>query len=198
MRKREFINRLKRATNDFSYSEQKDILDYYSELIEDRIENGQREDDAVASLGSIDIIIDDILEGHKNNQSEEVEPTLYSKRSKKRKTKIRSMSVAGIILLIILSPLILSLFVAVVSLIIGLGAAAISLVAYGVYYFIGSFVFMTEDLFVGLIQCGASLIIFAIGLVLVRYGIKGLIFLIKKFINMLRNTLFSQREISYE
>ena len=62
MNKAEFTQQL---TNSLAGLSQYDInrsVDYYTEMIDDRVEDGMTEEDAVAALGSIDEIRSKILE----------------------------------------------------------------------------------------------------------------------------------------
>ena len=122
MKKNEFIITLRQK---LSCLPDKDIdrsVDYYKEIIEDCIEEGMSEEDAVNSLGDLDIIISAIL----SEVPEKNEPSC-------KNTEKRRMSSAEIILLILGSPLWLSLLIAAASLVISffivLAAAVISIYA---------------------------------------------------------------------
>ncbi len=67
MNREEFINELNERLN--NNPDKDDIISYYSELISDKIDSGYSESEAVESLGSIDLILENI----KDNNSEEVE-----------------------------------------------------------------------------------------------------------------------------
>jgi len=51
MNKREFLNELNRLTSGLNEAERARLNDYYSEMIDDRVEEGICEEDAVAALG---------------------------------------------------------------------------------------------------------------------------------------------------
>lgn len=61
MNKSEFIAELKRRLSSLPQSDIEKYTDYYSEMIDDRIEDGLSEYEAVNDLGSIDSIISQIL-----------------------------------------------------------------------------------------------------------------------------------------
>lgn len=136
MSKNQFLKILKRKLSHLSKSELDERINFYSEMIDDRIESGLSEKEAVKAIGSADMIARQIAEelkqGNKNYE--------YSK-SKKGNAK-KGMSPWVIALLIIGSPIwlsiliavaavILSLFIAVWSVIISLWAVFGSLVGAG-------------------------------------------------------------------
>ena len=62
MSKTEFIEQLRAALNGLSEEDLKKSVDYYEEVIDDRIEDGISEEEAISGLGSIDEIKSRILE----------------------------------------------------------------------------------------------------------------------------------------
>lgn len=62
MNKTEFTEQLKSSLKGLSELDIKKSVDYYEEMIEDRIEDGMTEEEAVSALGSIDEIKSKILE----------------------------------------------------------------------------------------------------------------------------------------
>lgn len=136
MSKNQFLKILKRKLSHLSKSELDERINFYSEMIDDRIESGLSEKEAVNAIGSADMIARQIAEelkqGNKNDE--------YSKSEKGNAKK--GMSPWVIALLIIGSPIwlsiliavaavILSLFIAVWSVIISLWAVFGSLVGAG-------------------------------------------------------------------
>lgn len=57
MNKQEFINTLKQKLSKYNQTEVNNTIEYYSELIDDMVEDGKSEEEAVHSLGSINDII---------------------------------------------------------------------------------------------------------------------------------------------
>lgn len=57
MNKRSFIEQLNKSLRNINSDERRNIIEYYSEIIDDKIENGMSEKEAVKELGSIDLII---------------------------------------------------------------------------------------------------------------------------------------------
>ena len=62
MNKAEFVNQLSAGLTGLSQEDIKRSVDFYTEMIDDRIEDGMSEDEAVEALGSIDEIRNRILE----------------------------------------------------------------------------------------------------------------------------------------
>ena len=102
MTKQEFVSRLRQGLCDLPKSEIDERLTFYIEMIDDYIENGSSEEDAVAEIGSIDEIINQI-------RSEQA-PQINKKREKRFKT-------STIVLLAVSSPLWASLLIAAIAVI---------------------------------------------------------------------------------
>ena len=68
MRKNEFLRELEKRIN--QYPDHGEIISYYYELIQDKMDSGMDEDEAVASLGSLDEIVR-AIESEKYNAKEE-------------------------------------------------------------------------------------------------------------------------------
>lgn len=61
MTKKKFLDEIKSRLKGLPQSDIDKSLDYYSEMIEDRIEDGMSEEEAVADLGTVDEIVAQIL-----------------------------------------------------------------------------------------------------------------------------------------
>ena len=61
MSKQEFLARLRDGLNGLPQDDIAERLDYYSEMIDDRIEEGLTEDEAVAAIGAVDVIVPQIV-----------------------------------------------------------------------------------------------------------------------------------------
>ena len=61
MTKNEFLAVLEKGLRALSESDKEKSLEYYREMIDDRIENGQTEAEAVADMGNLNDIIAQIL-----------------------------------------------------------------------------------------------------------------------------------------
>lgn len=105
MTKLEFILSLNDRLSRLPKTEVQERLNFYSEMIEDRMEEGLSEEDAVKAVGSVDEIAEQILA--------DFSPT------KKQKTK-RKLKVWEIVLLSLGSPIWLSLLIAAFAVIFSL------------------------------------------------------------------------------
>ena len=62
MTKEEFLTELKERLKGLSKEELDERIGFYSEMIDDRIDEGKTEEEAVAELGGVDKVIDDIIQ----------------------------------------------------------------------------------------------------------------------------------------
>ena len=62
MNKEQFLNELRSRLNGLPRAELEERLFFYGEMIDDRVEDGLTEEEAVAGIGTVDEIVDQILE----------------------------------------------------------------------------------------------------------------------------------------
>lgn len=173
MKKEEFLSQLKKRINTLSGKDIDDVINYYNELIIDRVENGENEEDVIVSLGSLDMIASNILEEKKSVQKDE--PVIQEVVTKKEETKKNSWGIGKILLIILASPFLLALliiliafFITFLGILIGLIAISFSFIFTGVFSLIGSFVHMSVNFPTGLIQFGLSLIILSLSVLIIK------------------------------
>ncbi len=129
MTKRQFILALNEKLTDLPKKEVEGWLDFYSEIIEDKIEEGLSEEEAVVEIGDIDEIASQI--------ASEIPLTKLVKEKVKPK---RRLSGWGIVLIILGAPVwfsllmaafavIFSVYVSIWSVIVSLWAVVVSLIA---------------------------------------------------------------------
>lgn len=104
MKKKEFLDALSRGLSSLPKREREERVNFYREMIDDRIEEGIPEEEAVAGVGTVDGIVSQIL----------------SERPAVVKEPRKSGGRVGLILLLVLGfpvwfPLLLALFVSIVS-----------------------------------------------------------------------------------
>lgn len=104
MTKLEFLMELNQKLSGLPGEEIRERLNFYSEMIEDRIEEGLSEEEAVLAVGSVDEVAEQILSD-----------IPLSKIAKERIKPKRSLKSMEIVLLVLGSPLWLSLLIAVAS-----------------------------------------------------------------------------------
>lgn len=111
MSKQEFLDALKEKLSGLSEQDKEERTGFYSEMIDDRIEEGLSEEEAVASVGNIDEIAFEISSDKEKN--------------KKTKTK-RKLKTWEIVLLAVGSPIWASLLIIAVSVVISLYASMLA------------------------------------------------------------------------
>lgn len=116
MNKMEFLSLLDAAMSKLPEEERRERLAFYEEMINDGMEEGLCEEDAVKKVGSFDEILSSILPQMQNGEREE-------------KTKTRRLRVWEIVLLCLGSPIWLSLLIAAFAIVISLYAVLWSLIA---------------------------------------------------------------------
>ncbi len=109
MKKLEFLEKLGKRISSLSEEDIKRSLEYYSEMIDDSVEDGLSEKEAVAQLGSMDDIVLQILS-----------ETSHTKIVKKKTRTSRALKAWEIVLLVLGSPIWLSLLIAVFAVILSL------------------------------------------------------------------------------
>ena len=120
MNKQEFLTQLRKELSVLPQKDIEEYLTFYTEMIEDRIEEGLSEEEAVSAVGSLEEIVKQI-----------VSDTSLIKIAKERIKQKRQIKAWEIVLLILGSPIWLSLglavFAVILSLYISLWAVIISL-----------------------------------------------------------------------
>lgn len=164
-----------------------DIIDYYTEIIDEKIASGSTENKAVKALGSMDDIMHDIEIDQQLSEANK-KPTL----SNGIKALIAVLGVLSLPVLIIVAVVVFSLLIALgavlVSVIISLGAVILALILAVVGFIVG--VVMGE--------VSVAWLVLAIGVLLVLVplcveAIRRLVFLIRKFVMWLASTINKKR-----
>lgn len=185
MTKLEFLDKLKKELNGLPSEDVQKSLDFYGEMIDDRIEDGLSEQEAVAAIGDPHKIAKQILS--------DIPITKLVKQKIKPK---RRMSVLEIVLLILGSPIWLSLFIALFAVVFSIYVVLWSLVIvlWACFAaFCGSALggaiasvclFASEgDIFAASIMVAAALVLIGISILfffVCRASTKGMVLLTKK------------------
>lgn len=130
MSKQEFLAQLRKGLSGLPQDDVEERLTFYGEMIEDQIEEGRSEEEAVSAVGSVDEIV-----------AQAVEEIPFAKIAKERMRAKRRLSAGEILLLVLGSPIwlslavaafavILSLYAVLWSVIVSVWAAFISLIAF--------------------------------------------------------------------
>ena len=178
MNKREFLAAVGNGLKGLSYEEQDKWLDFYSEMIDDRMEEGMTEPEAVGAIGSVEAVVEQIL--------------AQSKPETKKKRELKTWQTVLLIvgsplwfsLLIAAASLVFSLLVTAWALVISFYAVAVSLVACGLAGVALLILLLVKgNVMAALVALGAGL--FSVGLGIfwfigTRYMTKGVLWLCKK------------------
>ena len=162
MNKAEFLQALAARLNGLTAQERERALNFCAEGIDDRVEDGMEENDAVAALGDVETVARELLADR---------PLRAVVRERVR----REGSAGRIALLICASPLLLTLFAVGLSAYAALWAAMVSvyaavaslLIAGAVCALGGVALMFLQGAAPGLCVCGAGLVSFALGLLLI-------------------------------
>ena len=190
MNKQECITELKNKLFCLPYQDIEKSVEYYSEIIDDSVEDGMSEEDAVASLGDIDEIVSQIL-------METPITTLVKEKVKQGRT----LQAWEIILLVLGSPIWLSILIALFSVVLALyitiWSVVISLYAVVLSVAVGIFISLIKGLFLNaliffaftLIATGLTILLF-IG---TNYFTKGVICLSKSIVKGIKSIFVGRR-----
>lgn len=166
MTKQEFLTQLQNGLDALTESDAQERLNFYSEMIDDRIEEGVSEEDAVAQIGDVETIVASILAEIPQRAPEKqdvtevqeapkvitkVEKPTHTKEPPKKQSK-KGMETWQIVLLIVGAPLWVPLLIAAFSVVISLIAVLWSVVAT-----------LWCALFVSLAACGIGLTLNGLG-----------------------------------
>ena len=106
MTKQEFLNQLRMGLSGLPQEDISERLTFYREMIDDRMEEGLSEEEAVAAVGSVNDIIAQVIA-----------ETPFVKIAKERMKPERSMKAWEIVLLILGAPVWLPIGIAIASVI---------------------------------------------------------------------------------
>jgi len=172
MNKLEFLDALQARLSSLPESEIHRILGYYAEMIDDRVESGMSEEEAVAALGSLDSIIESIMYDLSI-------PTLVRARVKESSHKFGNKAL-WVILVILTFPFwfpavmacfgaVFSIFMALWGVIIGLFVAIGVLAVSGVGCIAGGFFFLfTRPLPMALFTLGVGCILTGVTIFMIK------------------------------
>ena len=159
MTKQDFLLRLREGLCGFSQEAIEEYLDFYSEIIDDRMEEGLSEEEAVADIGSVKEIVEQILA-----------ETSFIKIVKDKIKGMKKLQGWEIVLLAVGSPIwlallisalavVLSLYVSIWSVIVSLWAAGAAVAGSALGGVVGGLICLFKiNLWTGLALLGAGLV----------------------------------------
>ena len=193
MHKAEFLQALEARLGDLDAQERRRALDFCAESIDDRVEDGMAEEDAVAALGGVEDVARELLADR---------PLGAVVRERVR----REGRAGRIVLLVCASPLLLALFAvglsvyaALWAVMVSVYAAVASLLIAGAACALGGVALMfMQGIAPGLCTSGAGLVAFALGLWLIapaKAAAKGLWRLTKAFGRGCKRLIVGRRKV---
>ena len=191
----EFLEKLSYQLRRFSEEDQKRLISYYDEMIQDRIEDGMDEEKAVASIGSVEKAVEEAM-------YDVSLPTLVKAKVKESKEKAPNKAVwvtlailgfpIWLPLLMTLSAVVLCVYVSIWITIISLYVVELSLAAATIFGLISGYIYMfTVSVSAGFFVIGISLVAGALSILF----FKPLLFLSKELIQA--TVLFARKLKSF-
>lgn len=156
MNKSEFIVELRKKLSSLSENELEERLEFYGEMVDDRVEDGLTEEEAVLAIGSIDDVVAEMVSetSFKNYDLTKTVEKPQKKQGAEKVKKKRRLKGWEIALLAIGSPLWISLLVA---------AFAILLAFYVVLW---SLIISVWAIFISFAACGLAGLAAGVGLII--------------------------------
>ncbi len=198
MTKEGFLAQLRQQLWALPEADRQNSLDYYAEMIDDRMEDGLSEEKAVAAIGNLEEIVQQIL-------GETPRPPVVVEPAKKAEPAKGSTKTWLIILLVLGSPVwipllasaigtVIGIYVSLWSVVIALYAGFLALAVSSVGCIVGSF-FMIGRLAGGIVAWGAALVCTGLAillLLLANLAAKGMV----KLTKLVWNSIFRRKERS--
>ena len=197
MLKQEFLNALREGLTGLPEADIEERIAFYGEMIDDRIEEGRTEEAAVAEIGTVEEVVQQIVE--------ETPLTRLVKEKIKPKRKMRAWEIVLLILgfplwfplLAAAGAVVLALYVTLWSLVIALWAIEVAFIVSAVALLCGAVVFFVSGHgLAGMFALGAALILAALSIFLFFGCVaasKGIVLLAKKIVIGIKN-LFVGKE----
>lgn len=152
MNKYEYLKELRRCLSPLDRAEEDRVIEYYAELIGDKIESGISEEEVLVQLGTPHQLADKII-----SETQEYE------RKTQDSNESQKLSVGRIVGFSILIPFVLTALVILYSLAISFISASLGMQLGGILAIIGSFFVMFNSVGAGICQFGVSIFVSALG-----------------------------------
>jgi len=198
MNKQEFLLQLGKGLSGLPQEDIEGHLHFYSEMIDDRMEEGFSEEDAVLAIGSIDEIVAQLIADipFTKIENEKIKP--------KRKLKVWEIvllalgSPIWISLLIAAAAVILSLYVTLWSVIASLWAVFVSFIACAIGgLIIGTGFAFANNKLTGIAIIGAGIVLTGLSIFMFygcKFTTKGILLLTKKLIFSVKSCFINREE----
>ena len=158
MSKQEFLDELRKGLSSLPQNDLEERLTFYSEMIDDRMEEGLTEEEAISEIGTVNEVLSQIIE-----------EIPLSKLVKEKVRPKRTLRVWEIVLLVVGSPIWISLLIAAFAIIfagyvvlwsvsVSLWAVEVSLMACSLGSIASAVIFVFQgNGFVGIAMVGAAM-----------------------------------------
>ena len=207
MNKQEFIKKLKEMLSNLPEKEINERIDFYLEMIDDRIEDGLTEEQAIKDIGTVEDVAKQIID--EIPLFKIIKHKLKSKNKTKNTAPKRKRTWWEITLLAIGSPiwfsLLISFFAVIFSLYVSLWVVVISLYAVDLSLFLsglsviaGLVLIFTDGLSVGLLIIAGGIMCVGISILffyVCKYTAKFTIFITKKLARLIKNSFVRKEQI---
>ncbi len=160
MTKNEFLSALDTALARLPKGERRRTLDYYREIIEDRLENGMDEHEAVALSGNVEDIASSLIT--------EITPPPSSKRNGILTVLTLISSPVWLSLTIALAAVVFALTAALLAIAFAVLATEIALWAAGLAFALGAILLMTLNPLTAVFSLGAACIMVGLAILLFK------------------------------
>lgn len=199
MTKQEFLYQLKKKLSGLPKSEAEERIAFYGEMVDDRIEEGISEEEAVSIIGPVEKVAAEIISS-----------IPFSKICKDRIKAKKKINAWEIVLIALGSPIWLSLAVSIIAVIISFYAVLWSLIIslYAIFAsiigcVIGGVIYFFLSLFIGKSFSGFAVLgasIFLIGFAMMFFiackeATKGSLFLTKKITLVIKKSFIKREEV---
>ncbi len=197
MNKTEFLAGLSEQLHEFSQSEMEKSIAFYAEMIEDRIEDGMQEEEAVGAMGDLDEIVKEIKLA--------TPLPMLVKAKIKPQHRLKTWEIVLIVLgfplwfplLAAFFMMVLAVYITVWSAVIALYAGVLAFVACGIAGIVAAFMVFPQNIASGLFLLGASILSMGLGifsLVGVNRLSVWLVSLTARFLRAIKSLLISKDE----
>ena len=199
MNKQQFLSALCEGLRALPQEDANERVNFYSEIIDDKIEEGFCEEDAVSSVGSVSEIVSQIIS--------ETPITKLAKEKLKPKRRLKTVEIIFLVLgspiwlslLVAAFAVVLSVYVSLWSVIISLWSVFVSLAACSLGGIISAIIVLVNNFVpTGLSMLGAGLVCGGLSIFAFfacKAATKGIILLTKKFAKWIKNCFIRKEEV---
>ena len=167
MNKKQFLKKMKKSLSSMEKIERNKTLLYFEEIIDDIVDSGKSEEEAIYSLGNINNISCNLLKEYEKTNKPNSKLKLFS----------RKFTTLQLFILMLLSPIILPLVFAIVTLLFTFFLLSIGMIVLGIVSILLNFYYNFNNLAYMIGSFGGYLIIIGLGILLNQF----IIFTFKKF-----------------